>query len=142
VRLVIPGELAKHAVSEGTKAVTRFTSGGARGGKVKMSRASKAHLLFSISRVENQLRSNLCYKCRLGSDAPVYLAAVLEYITAEILELSGNTARDNRKTNITARHLYLAIHNDEEVNKLFKKRVLAGGGVLPNIHSVLLPKKR
>jgi len=27
VRLVLPGELAKHAVSEGTKAVTKFTSG-------------------------------------------------------------------------------------------------------------------
>ncbi|XP_050212790.1 histone H2B [Mercurialis annua] len=26
VRLVLPGELAKHAVSEGTKAVTKFTS--------------------------------------------------------------------------------------------------------------------
>ena len=28
VRLVLPGELAKHAVSEGTKAVTKFTSQG------------------------------------------------------------------------------------------------------------------
>jgi histone H2B len=27
VRLLLPGELAKHAVSEGTKAVTKFTSG-------------------------------------------------------------------------------------------------------------------
>jgi hypothetical protein len=26
VRLILPGELAKHAVSEGTKAVTKFTS--------------------------------------------------------------------------------------------------------------------
>ena len=28
VRLMLPGELAKHAVSEGTKAVTKFTSSG------------------------------------------------------------------------------------------------------------------
>ena len=27
VRLILPGELSKHAVSEGTKAVTKFTSG-------------------------------------------------------------------------------------------------------------------
>ena len=26
IRLILPGELAKHAVSEGTKAVTKFTS--------------------------------------------------------------------------------------------------------------------
>eukprot|EP00004_Rigifila_ramosa_P012052 TRINITY_DN2587_c0_g1_i2.p2 TRINITY_DN2587_c0_g1~~TRINITY_DN2587_c0_g1_i2.p2 ORF type:complete len:144 (-),score=42.61 TRINITY_DN2587_c0_g1_i2:172-576(-) len=29
VRLILPGELAKHAVSEGTKAVTKYTSAGA-----------------------------------------------------------------------------------------------------------------
>ena len=29
VRLTLPGELAKHAVSEGTKAVTKFTSSAA-----------------------------------------------------------------------------------------------------------------
>ena len=29
VRLILPGELAKHAVSEGTKAVTKFTSSSA-----------------------------------------------------------------------------------------------------------------
>ena len=27
VKLILPGELAKHAISEGTKAVTKFTSG-------------------------------------------------------------------------------------------------------------------
>lgn len=92
-----------------------------------------------------QLYPVLCfagnYAERIGGGAPVYLAAVLEYLTAEILELAGNAARDNRKTRIIPRHLQLAIRNDEELNSLLSHVTLAQGGVLPNIQAALLPKK-
>ena len=76
------------------------------------------------------------------SGAPVYLAAILEYLCAEILELAGNAARDNKKSRITPRHVQLAIRNDEELNKLLGNVTIAAGGVLPNIHTVLLPKSK
>jgi histone H2A len=60
----------------------------------------------------------------------VFFTAVIEYLIAEIVELAGNAARDNRKKRITPvsqvcplqvgeiqfqkRHLQLAIRNDDE----------------------------
>uniref|UniRef100_A0A9L0SSG3 Histone H2A n=1 Tax=Equus caballus TaxID=9796 RepID=A0A9L0SSG3_HORSE len=116
---------------------------GKQGGKARAkakTRSSRAGLQFPVGRVHRLLRKGN-YSERVGAGAPVYLAAVLEYLTAEILELAGNAARDNKKTRIIPRHLQLAIRNDEELNKLLGKVTIAQGGVLPNIQAVLLPKK-
>ena len=53
------------------------------------------------------------YAQRAGNGAPVHLAAVLEYLWAEVLELAGNAARDNKKSRIIPRHLLLAVRNDK-----------------------------
>ena len=113
--------------------------GKAKGGK-SQSRSSRAGLQFPVGRVSRYLRRGR-YAPRVGGGAPVYLAAVMEYLTAEILELAGNAARDNKRSRITPRHVQLAVRNDEELNRLFGSATIAQGGVLPNIHSVLLPKK-
>lgn len=118
-------------------------SGRGKGGKARAkakSRSSRAGLQFPVGRVHRLLRKGN-YAQRVGAGAPVYLAAVLEYLTAEILELAGNAARDNKKTRIIPRHLQLAVRNDEELNKLLGGVTIAQGGVLPNIQAVLLPKK-
>ncbi|KAI9137736.1 histone-fold-containing protein [Paraphysoderma sedebokerense] len=108
--------------------------------KAGKSRSAKAGLQFPVGRIHRLLRRGN-YAQRVGAGAPVYLAAVLEYLAAEILELAGNAARDNKKTRIIPRHLQLAIRNDEELNKLLGNVTIAQGGVLPNIHQTLLPKK-
>eukprot|EP00808_Paulinella_micropora_P028576 g21797.t1 len=114
---------------------------GKAGGGKQVSRSSRAGLQFPVGRVARFLRKGR-YSARLGGGAPVYLAAVLEYLTAEILELAGNAARDNKRTRISPRHMQLAVRNDEELNILLGDVTIASGGVLPNIHSVLLPKKK
>ena len=117
-------------------------SGRGKSGKARTkakSRSSRAGLQFPVGRVHRFLRKGN-YAKRVGAGAPVYLAAVLEYLTAEILELAGNAARDNKKSRIIPRHLQLAVRNDEELNKLLGGVTIAQGGVLPNIQAVLLPK--
>ncbi|KAG9339755.1 hypothetical protein JZ751_022421 [Albula glossodonta] len=115
-----------------------------RGGKkktTKTSRSTKAGVIFPVGRMLRYIKKGLP-KYRIGVGAPVYMAAVLEYLTAEILELAGNAARDNKKGRVTPRHILLAIANDEELNQLLKGVTIAAGGVLPNIHPELLAKKR
>ena len=84
-------------------------SGRGNGGKVKAkaakkSRSSRAGLQFPVGRIHRLLRKGR-YAKLVGAGAPVYLAAVMEYLTAEILELAGNAARDNKKSRIIPRHL-------------------------------------
>ncbi|KAI7741995.1 hypothetical protein M8C21_006843 [Ambrosia artemisiifolia] len=78
---------------------------------------------------------------RIGTDAPIYLVVVLEYLATKILELAGNAARDNKKKRIIPRHVFLAIRNDDELGKPLSGVIIAHGDVLLNINPVLLPKK-
>ncbi|QQP39246.1 Histone H2A, partial [Caligus rogercresseyi] len=98
-------------------------SGRGKGGKVK----GKAKSRSSPAGLQEITPSALV------AGAPVYLAAVMEYLAAEVLELAGNAARDNKKTRIIPRHLNWPF--------LLAGVTIAQGGVLPNIQAVLLPKK-
>ncbi|XP_016414747.1 histone H2A-like [Sinocyclocheilus rhinocerous] len=122
----------------------RGKTGGKARAKAK-TRSSRAGLQFPVGRVHRLLRKGHYRRCFSAkatiASAPVYLVAVLEYLTAEILELAGNAARDNKKTRIIPRHLQLVVRNDEELNKLLGGVTITQGGVLPNIQAVLLPKK-
>ncbi|WRT66850.1 uncharacterized protein IL334_003813 [Kwoniella shivajii] len=104
------------------------------------SRSSQAGLTFPVGRLHRYLRRGR-YAERIGSGAPIYMAAVLEYLSAEILELAGNACRDNKRSRIKPRDLQLAVRNDEELNKLLDKVTISEGGVLPCVQAPLLPAK-
>ena len=111
--------------------------GGRGAGKKSTSKSAKAGLQFPVARIGRFLKKGK-FATRVGAGAPVYLAAVLEYLAAEVLELAGNAAKDSKKTRIIPRHIQLAVRNDEELNRLLKDATIASGGVLPNIHVALI----
>merc|ERR1711974_160656 len=97
-----------------------------------MSRSSRAGVQFPVGRVHRKLKSYITQNHRCAGTSAVYVAAVMEYLSAEVLELAGNVAKDLKQVRITPRHLQLAIRGDEELDALIKATI-AHGGVVPMI---------
>jgi histone H2A len=145
-RLVMPGEIAKHAVSEGTKAVTRYGMWKEDQQKKKsktkakpVSKSKAAGLQFPVGRVQRVLKEMNIKN--VSPRAAVYMAASMEYVASEILDVSSKAAVANKRQRITPRHLQLGIRNDEELDHLLRNVTISSGGVLPNIHKNLLNRK-
>lgn len=130
VESFFPDGLAKHAVSEGAKAVTKYTSSKRK----SRSRSYRAGLELSVTQVEVLLK-NGHYAKVIGKHAPIYMAAVLEFLAADILHLGGNAARDNKKSTVEPRHLQLAVRYDDELNKL-----LSGVHLSNSYEGVIIPR--
>lgn len=141
VRLLLPGELSRHAVSEGTKAITKYTKSLQEKTKSEtaVTKHSRAGLVIPVARIDNMMRTGSVVD-RASDGAAVYMAAVIEYIAAEILELSGNAARDNKRSRISPRFIQLALHNDDELRELYKNSII-GASVFPTSVSVPSSKK-
>lgn len=105
---------------------------------------SKARILFPVARVLKKMKKGR-YADRISSKSAVSVAAVLEYLTAEMIEMSGEFCLENEKKSnvIKPRHICLAVRKDEEMNAAIGANVIIPmGGVIPFIHDELQKKKK
>lgn len=139
--IIVNGDLLSKSISEGKKALSNFSDLEKTKGS---SRQNKAGIIFPPSIMEKFLRNFGNSKLMVTSTAPIFFAAAIEYITAEILDLASISSKDFKRVRITIRDLELAIRNDEELDSLFTKLNISflGGGVLPFIHNSLLKKNK
>lgn len=127
------GELLRGAISEGTRSVTKYNASldSPRPGQPRraaQSASARAGLTFPIMRFVTEAR-NLSFSKRVGKGSMVYLAAVMEYVCAEILDLAGNDSRADKKVRIATKHLHTAISNNSDLSSLFNG-VLLGTSLL------------
>ncbi|PKU76911.1 histone H2A-III-like [Dendrobium catenatum] len=95
--------------------------------KYEKSRSARAGLTFSVDRIAKKLKDGK-YTDRVGYGAPVYIAAILEYLTREVLELAGNAAIDNHRRRISPRHIELSVRSDTELSKLLGHVIFSSSG--------------
>lgn len=139
VKILFSGDLSVNSIREGEKSVKKFSVESSKGS----SRQGKAGIIFPPSITEKFLRNFGYSKIMVTNTAPVFLAAVLEYLVAEILLLASKTAVNNKRIRITIRDLQLSVGEDKELSELFDKLNISflGGGVIPYIHTCLALKK-
>jgi histone H3/H4 len=132
IKMIFSGELAKNAVYEGEKAIEQIQK--------KETRL----VIFPASIISKFLRNFGYSKLMVSHLAPICLAAAMEYITTEILELASDCAKENKHVRITVRDLELCVRKDPELDKLFTRGKISflGGGNIPFIHDSLLPKNK
>lgn len=139
IKLILVDGLLKNSIFEGEQAIENFKNPNNVG-----NRKTKSGIIFSPSISEKFLRNFGNLNIMVTNLAPIYLSAVLEYLTWEILDLASNYVYNEKRIRITIRDIELSVRSDIELNKLFNHLNISflGGGVIPYIHPSLTKKKK
>ena len=125
-------EIKYHMAPKGRKSASKANKSKAVSG------STKAGTLFPVGRLNRYIKQGR-YSERVGASAGAFLAAVLEYLTAEILEMSADLANQHGRKTIAPKHLNLAIRSDEEMQKMINNTTIHEGGMVAHINEFLLP---
>ncbi|KAN0032877.1 hypothetical protein ACTFIV_006809 [Dictyostelium citrinum] len=135
VRLCTFGEISKHAVSEGVARVSKSHFSPLTPPTPTQTTPSSPHnrQVIPSSYLKAKVKQ-MNYNYRISKNSMLYLSAVIEYLICELLELSLNNAKINKRTLIQPRDIYLAISNDEELDKMYGDAIIPGGGTKPSFN--------
>lgn len=112
-----------------------------RSSRPRQSKSQKAGIHFPVTRLIKKFKksnSRMTIPCKSG----VMIAAVVEYLTAEVLELSGYVSHEQKRKLISPRDIFLAVKNDQELDQLLQDTVITQSGAVPFINPALLVKAK
>ncbi|NXH79441.1 H2A1A protein, partial [Hydrobates tethys] len=114
----------------------------AKAKKGRSSRSSRAGLLFPVSRVDRQLRRGR-FAARVGARAPVYLAAVLQWVTHKTMDVAGKISKKSKQQRISPSHLQAAVQKSSVLKQLLRGGVpRRRGRAVPQSRRVASPSKK
>lgn len=131
-RLILPGDLAKHAVAESAMAVQKVYNN--RQSNKRQSHQRASGLIISMARVERRLRTK--WKNRIAPTAVASLTAIVQYLVDDILSLAGSIAA-TESGKVIPRHIFITIVMDEALDVFFGEWIIPQGGGVPVIHDFL-----
>ena len=108
----------------------------------RTSLSDKAQLSFPVARIGSALKKGR-YATRVSGTGAVFLTAVLQYCTSELLSLSAKAAETSHKKGgkkahqIKPRHICAAVREDDDLSTLLRDVAIAGGGVQQGVHNAL-----
>merc|ERR1711909_57522 len=120
--------------------------GAAHQKKIKAMSSAERKAYYKAN-AEKTAKTTKAVQAKVTREASIYMAAILEYCCAEVVELAGEQAISKKKKRIMPRHVMMAMKGDEEISKLVGQTTLiasAGSmptGVHPSLKSANLPRK-
>ena len=105
----------------------------------KTSKSERAGINFPVGRISRYMKEKKVIE-RISLGSPVFMAAMQEYITADLLDQAGNTCQDDGKKKLTPRHIFTSIQTDQEFHDLFENTIIANGGVREFVNKELVPE--
>lgn len=140
LHILFPGDVGKGMVTMCHQSIENYIAETDRKG---VTRQDRAGIIFPPSVTEKYLRNFGYSNTMVSNNAPVALAAAMEYLAGEILENASICTKQKKRVRITIRDLEIGVRTDSEINTFFNENNLSflGGGVVPFIHPTLLAKK-